>query len=68
MAADALRPIYDQTEGRDGYISLEVSPYLAMDTEGTIEEARRLWREVDARKLDGQDARGQNQGCRRSGR
>src|SRR5207248_11452009 len=44
--ADALRPVYDQTQGRDGYISIEVSPYLAMDTGGTIEEARRLWREV----------------------
>jgi transaldolase/glucose-6-phosphate isomerase len=44
--ADALRPVYHQTQGRDGFISLEVSPYLAMDTHGTIEEARRLWREV----------------------
>jgi transaldolase/glucose-6-phosphate isomerase len=45
-AADALRPVYDETQRRDGYISLEVSPYLAMDTERTIEEARRLWRAV----------------------
>jgi transaldolase/glucose-6-phosphate isomerase len=44
--ADALRPVYHQTQGHDGFISLEVSPYLAMDTHGTIEEARRLWREV----------------------
>jgi transaldolase/glucose-6-phosphate isomerase len=44
--ADALRPVYHQTQGRDGFISLEVSPYLAMDTHGTIEEARRLWRAV----------------------
>jgi transaldolase/glucose-6-phosphate isomerase len=49
--ADALRPIYHQTEGRDGYISIEVSPYLAMDTGGTIEEARRLWREVARENL-----------------
>jgi transaldolase/glucose-6-phosphate isomerase len=44
--ADALRPVYHQTQGRDGFISLEVSPYLAMNTHETIEEARRLWREV----------------------
>ncbi|HEV2302005.1 MAG TPA: bifunctional transaldolase/phosoglucose isomerase [Stellaceae bacterium] len=44
--ADALRPVYDETQRRDGYISLEVSPYLAMDTERTIDEVRRLWREV----------------------
>ena len=49
--ADALRPIYHQTEGRDGYISIEVSPYLAMDTGGTIEEARRLWCEVARENL-----------------
>src|SRR5262249_43192726 len=45
-AADALRPVYDRTGGADGFVSMEVSPYLAMDTAGTIEEARRLWREV----------------------
>jgi transaldolase/glucose-6-phosphate isomerase len=44
--ADTLRPVYDETQRRDGYISLEVSPYLAMDTERTIDEVRRLWREV----------------------
>src|SRR5690242_15768935 len=49
--ADQLAPVYEQTQRRDGYISLEVSPYLAMDTHGTIEEARRLWREVDRRNL-----------------
>jgi transaldolase / glucose-6-phosphate isomerase len=42
-AADALRPVYETTERRDGYVSLEVSPYLAMNTEATIAEARRLW-------------------------
>ncbi len=41
--ADVLRPVYDATNGRDGYISLECSPYLANDTEATIGEARRLW-------------------------
>jgi Transaldolase/Fructose-6-phosphate aldolase len=45
-AADALRPVYEATERRDGYVSLEVSPYLAMDTEATIAEARRLWQAV----------------------
>ncbi len=42
-AADALRPVYDATERWDGYVSLEVSPYLAMSTEATVVEARRLW-------------------------
>jgi transaldolase/glucose-6-phosphate isomerase len=45
-AADALRPIYDETSGRDGYVSLEVSPLLAYDTAATLDEARRLWRAV----------------------
>ena len=40
-AADEFRPVYDRTEGRDGYVSLEVNPHLAQDTHGTIEEARR---------------------------
>jgi len=46
-AAGLLRPVYDESRGRDGYVSLEVSPYLARDTQGTIEEARRLWKAVD---------------------
>jgi transaldolase/glucose-6-phosphate isomerase len=45
-AADALRPVYDATQRADGYVSLEVSPYLAMDTEATVAEARRLWQAV----------------------
>jgi transaldolase/glucose-6-phosphate isomerase len=45
-AADMLRPLYDQTKGRHGFVSLEVSPYLAMDTAATIEEARHLWTTV----------------------
>jgi transaldolase / glucose-6-phosphate isomerase len=45
-AADVLRPVYDATERRDGFVSLEVSPYLALDTDATIAEARRLWRAV----------------------
>ena len=45
-AADALRPVYESSQGRDGYVSLEVSPYLARDTKATLEEARRLWKAV----------------------
>ncbi|MFZ0649627.1 MAG: transaldolase family protein, partial [Pseudolabrys sp.] len=45
-AADVLRPVYEQTLGRDGYISLECSPYLANDTDATIGEALRLWQMV----------------------
>jgi transaldolase/glucose-6-phosphate isomerase len=45
-AADVLRPVYDSTNFRDGYVSLEVSPYLAHKTKETIEEARRLWKAV----------------------
>jgi transaldolase / glucose-6-phosphate isomerase len=50
-AADLLRPVFDSTKGRDGYVSLEVSPYLARDTKGTIEEARRLWKAVNRPNL-----------------
>lgn len=46
-AADMFRPIYDETKGRDGYVSLEVSPLLARDTQGTIDEAKRLFETVD---------------------
>jgi len=45
-AADVLRPVYDQTGGRDGYISLECSPYLANDTAASVAEALRLWEAV----------------------
>jgi transaldolase / glucose-6-phosphate isomerase len=45
-AADFLRPVYDSSKRRDGYVSLEVSPYLARNTEGTLAEARRLWQTV----------------------
>src|SRR5579864_1336738 len=50
-AADVLRPVYDRLKGDDGFVSLEVSPYLAMDTKGTIAEARRLWRDVHRKNL-----------------
>jgi transaldolase/glucose-6-phosphate isomerase len=45
-AADVLRPVYESTNKRDGYVSIEVSPVLARDTQGSIEEARRLWKSV----------------------
>ena len=45
-ATDALRPVYDATGARDGYVSLEVSPALAQDADGTLAEARRLWQAV----------------------
>jgi transaldolase / glucose-6-phosphate isomerase len=45
-AADALRPVYEATKRQDGFVSFEVSPYLAMNTEATLAEARRLWRAV----------------------
>jgi transaldolase / glucose-6-phosphate isomerase len=50
-AADVLRPVYEQTQGRDGYISLECSPYLANDTDATIAEALRLWTAVERPNL-----------------
>jgi transaldolase / glucose-6-phosphate isomerase len=46
-ACDIFRPVYDESKHRDGYVSLEVSPLLANDTKGTIEEARRLWKAVN---------------------
>jgi transaldolase / glucose-6-phosphate isomerase len=50
-AADVLRQVYDQTRGRDGYVSMEVSPYLARETASTIAEARRLWTAVNRPNL-----------------
>ncbi|HKS19876.1 MAG TPA: bifunctional transaldolase/phosoglucose isomerase [Bradyrhizobium sp.] len=50
-AADVLRPVYDRLNGDDGFVSLEVSPYLATDTKGTVAEARRLWKDVKRRNL-----------------
>ncbi len=50
-ATDVLRPVFDATHGADGFVSIEVSPYLAMDTEATIAEAKQLWRAVDRKNL-----------------
>lgn len=46
-AADLFRPVYDSTDGGDGFVSLEVSPRLAHDTDGSVAEARRLWKAAD---------------------
>jgi len=46
-AADEFRPVYDRMDAQDGYVSLEVNPHLAHDTQGTIAEARRLWCALD---------------------
>lgn len=45
--ADLFDGVYDQSDGADGFVSLEVSPHLADDTQGTLDEARRLWKAVD---------------------
>jgi transaldolase/glucose-6-phosphate isomerase len=50
-AADIVRPVFDTTHGADGFVSIEVSPHIAMDTQRTIAEARRLWSEIDRRNL-----------------
>jgi len=50
-AASVLKPVYDKLGGADGYVSFEVSPYLARDTDATVAEARRLWKAVDRKNL-----------------
>jgi transaldolase / glucose-6-phosphate isomerase len=50
-AADVMQPVYERSQGRDGYVSLEVSPRLATDTLRTLDDARRLWRAVDRPNL-----------------
>jgi len=45
-AADILKPVYDEAKGTDGFVSLEVSPHLANDTDGTVKQARELWKTV----------------------
>ena len=50
-AADTLRPVYDRLAAKDGYVSLEVSPYISADTDATIAEAQKLWRLVDRPNL-----------------
>ena len=50
-AADFFKPVYEKTNGEDGFVSLEVSPRLAHDTEGTIKQARELWKAVDRKNV-----------------
>jgi len=50
-ACDIFTPVYNESKRRDGYVSLEVSPFLANDTKGTLEEARRLWKAVNRPNL-----------------
>jgi len=51
LAADALKPVYGKTRGVDGYISMEVSPYIANETQATVDEALSLWAEIDRPNL-----------------
>ncbi len=50
-AADIFKPVFDKTNGKDGFVSLEVSPLLARNTEATIEQARELWEKVDRQNV-----------------
>jgi transaldolase/glucose-6-phosphate isomerase len=50
-ACDTLKPVYDRLDAKDGYVSIEVSPYLAMETDTTLTAAKRLWAEVDRKNL-----------------
>ncbi|NOH02926.1 MAG: bifunctional transaldolase/phosoglucose isomerase [Chloroflexi bacterium] len=50
-ACDLFKPLYEETKGGDGYVSIEVSPYLARDTEGTIKQAQELWNRVNRPNL-----------------
>src|SRR5438309_9947644 len=50
-ACDVLRPMFDRLKGKDGFVSLEVSPFIARDTKATIEEAKRFWKAVDRPNL-----------------
>ena len=50
-AADILKPVFDEAKGTDGFVSIEVSPLLANDTEGTVKQARELWKAVDRKNV-----------------
>jgi transaldolase len=50
-AADILKPVYDQSKGTDGFVSIEVSPHLANNTKGTIEQAQQLWKIIDRKNV-----------------
>jgi transaldolase/glucose-6-phosphate isomerase len=51
LATDVLRAVYEETKGRDGYVSFEVSPHLANDTQATIQDAKRVWKAIDRENL-----------------
>lgn len=51
QAADIFKPVFDKTKGQDGFVSLEVSPYLARDTEATIKQVRELWEKVNRKNV-----------------
>lgn len=50
-AADIFKTVFEKANGEDGFVSLEVSPHLAYDTEGTIKQARELWKSVDRKNV-----------------
>jgi len=50
-AADIFKPVYEKNKGEDGFVSLEVSPLLAYDTDGTIKQAKELWKAVDRKNV-----------------
>jgi len=50
-AADLFKPVYEKSNGEDGFVSLEVSPRLALDTKGTIKQAKKLWQAVDRKNI-----------------
>lgn len=50
-ATDMFKGVYDESDGEDGFVSLEVSPFLALDTEGTAKQAEQLWHEVDRKNV-----------------
>ncbi len=51
MATDVLKPVYDRTNGRDGYVSVEVTPGKARNTQATVEEVRELWKKINRKNL-----------------
>lgn len=62
-ACDVLRPVYDASDGKDGFVSLEVSPHLLHDTAGTMAETRRLWNAVARSNVDHAHIRGSQTGA-----
>src|SRR5690606_19655197 len=50
-AADILKPVFDEAKGSDGFVSMEVSPHLANDTEGTITQAKDLWKRINRKNV-----------------